>query len=103
MKVFATNKSKLMPQVGRSVTIDNQKIAIFEISDGRIFALADQCPLTNGPILEGLVSGEYVYEPMRDYKISLVDGKIQEPDEGQVPVFPVTVEGDEIYVEFPQS
>lgn len=102
MKVFATNKSKLMPLVGRSVTIDKEKIAIFEISDGRIFAIADYCPLTKAPILEGLVSGEYVYEPMRDYKISLVDGRIQEPDEGQVTVFPVTVEGDAIYVELPQ-
>ena len=98
-KVFATTKSKLLPRIGRSVTIEDQAIAIFEISDGRVFAIEDFCPLTQGPVLEGMVSGEFLYEPMRDYKISLVDGKIQEPDEGQLKVYPVTIENDAIYLE----
>ena len=49
--------------------------------------------------MEGMVAGEYVFEPMRDYKISLVDGKIQEPDQGQVAVYPVSVVGDKVYIE----
>lgn len=99
MKVFATNKSKLLPLIGRSVIVANHKIAIFEITDGRIFAIEDFCPLTQAPLVDGLVAGEYVFEPMRDYKISLVDGKIQEPDQGQVAVYPVILEGDEIYLQ----
>ncbi|WP_424685411.1 nitrite reductase (NAD(P)H) small subunit [Enterococcus sp.] len=99
MKVFATNKSKLLPLVGRSVTIGDQKMALFEVSDGRIFAIDDYCPLTEAPLLEGMVAGEYVFEPMRDYKISLLDGKIQEPDQGQVAVYPVSVVGDKVYIE----
>ncbi|MBU5584511.1 hypothetical protein KQJ29_33535, partial [Enterococcus sp. S181_ASV_20] len=50
-------------------------------------------------VLEGIVSGEYLYEPMREYKISLIDGKIQEPDEGQLRVFPVEIIDDDIYIE----
>lgn len=99
MKVLATKKAHLMPRVGRSVIINDQKIALFETTAGNIYALADYCPLTEGPILEGLVSGEFVYEPMRDYKISLVDGKIQEPDEGQIKTFPVEVTDEDVYVE----
>lgn len=98
-KVLATEKAKMMPQVGKSVVIGDTKIALFETSAGAYYALEDYCPLTNAPILEGLVAGDYVFEPMRDYKISLVDGKIQEPDEGQVKVYPVTVAGDDIYIE----
>lgn len=99
MRVLATKKSKLIPRVGRSVVLEKQKIAIFQISDGRIFAIEDYCPLTNAPVLEGIVSGEYLYEPMREYKISLVDGAIQEPDEGQLKVYPVEVIDDDIFVE----
>ncbi|MGM0166144.1 nitrite reductase (NADH) small subunit [Enterococcus sp. AZ135] len=98
-KVLATTKAKLVPRIGRSVVLQDQKIAVFQLLDGRIFAIEDHCPLTNGPILEGIVSGEYLYEPMREYKISLVDGKIQEPDEGQLKTFPVEIIGDEIFVE----
>lgn len=99
MRVLATKKSKLIPRVGRSVVLEKQKIAIFQISDSRIFAIEDYCPLTNAPVLEGIVSGEYLYEPMREYKISLVDGAIQEPDEGQLKVYPVEVIDDDIFVE----
>jgi nitrite reductase (NADH) small subunit len=89
----------MMPQVGRSITIKDQKIVIFQTSDLQLFALADFCPLTNAPILEGVVSSHYVYEPMRDYKISLEDGSIQEPDEGQVKTYPLEVVGDDIYLD----
>lgn len=99
MRVLATKKSKLIPRVGRSVVLEEQKIAIFQISDGRIFAIEDYCPLTKAPVLEGIVSGEYLYEPMREYKISLIDGVIQEPDEGQLKVYPVEVIDDDIFVE----
>ncbi|EOH97833.1 nitrite reductase (NAD(P)H) small subunit [Enterococcus pallens] len=99
MRVLATKKSKLMPRVGRSVVLEEQKIAIFQISDGRIFAIEDYCPLTKAPVLEGIVSGKYLYEPMREYKISLIDGVIQEPDEGQLKVYPVEVIDDDIFVE----
>ncbi|KAF1299264.1 nitrite reductase [Enterococcus sp. JM4C] len=98
-KVLATKKSKLIPRVGRLVTIDEKKIAIFETTDGQVYAIEDYCPLTESPILEGIVSGEFLYEPMREYKISLVTGEIQEPDEGQLTVYPVTIDGDDIYLE----
>jgi len=99
MRILATQKNKLMPQVGRSVQIDSQKIALFQTSDGAIYALEDYCPLTDSPILEGVVSGTYLYEPMRDYKISLVDGKVQEPDTGQLKTYSVFLDGDDVYLE----
>ena len=98
-KVRATQKSKLIPRVGRLVTIEGKNIAIFQTTSGSIHALEDYCPLTESPILEGIVSGEFLYEPMREYKISLITGEIQEPDEGQVTVYPVEISGEDIYLE----
>ncbi|MGX7352215.1 nitrite reductase (NAD(P)H) small subunit [Enterococcus canis] len=97
--IVLTEVTKLMPKVGRSVVVNGQKIAVFQMSNGEIAALEDYCPLTNGPILEGTVSGHYVYEPMRDYKISLLDGQIQEPDEGQVKVYPVSIQDGVVIIE----
>lgn len=98
-KIFVTTTDKMMPRIGRSVDLGDTKIALFQTTQGNIYALEDFCPLTGGPILEGIVSSEYLYEPMRDYKISLVDGRLQEPDEGQINTFPVIVEGEKIYLE----
>ncbi len=97
-KTFLTTTDVLLPQVGRSVSIGDKKIALFQLSDGRIIAIEDFCPLTNGPVLEGIVSGEYLYEPLRDYKISLIDGRIQEPDEGQLKVYELLIEDRNIYL-----
>ncbi|SFE25220.1 nitrite reductase (NAD(P)H) small subunit [Trichococcus pasteurii] len=97
-KTFLTTTDALLPQVGRSVSIGDKKIALFQLSDGRITAIEDFCPMTNGPVLEGIVSGEYLYEPLRDYKISLIDGRIQEPDEGQLKVYELLIEDRNIYL-----
>lgn len=97
-KTFLTTTDALLPQVGRSVSIGDNKIAIFQLSDGRITAIEDFCPLTNGPVLEGIVSGDYLYEPLRDYKISLLDGRIQEPDEGQLKIYELLIEDGNIYL-----
>jgi nitrite reductase (NADH) small subunit len=97
-KILLTTIETLLPQIGRSVTIGNSKIALFQLSDGRITAIEDFCPLTGGPVLEGTVSGEYLYEPLRDYKISLIDGRIQDPDEGQLKVYELLLEAGNIYL-----
>lgn len=97
-KIFLTKIETLLPQIGRSVSIGSKKLALFQLSDGRITAIEDFCPLTGGPVLEGTVSGEYLYEPLRDYKISLIDGRIQEPDEGQLQVYELLQEDGNIYL-----
>jgi len=98
-KIFLTKIETLLPQIGRSVSIGSKKLALFQLSDGRITAIEDFCPLTGGPVLEGTVSGEYLYEPLRDYKISLIDGRIQEPDEGQLQVYELLLEDGNIYLQ----
>ncbi|CZQ80315.1 nitrite reductase (NAD(P)H) small subunit [Trichococcus ilyis] len=97
-KIFLTKTETLLPQIGRSVSIGSKKLALFQLSDGRITAIEDFCPLTGGPVLEGTVSGEYLYEPLRDYKISLIDGRIQDPDEGQLKVYELLQEDGNIYL-----
>lgn len=97
-KVLIATTNQLFPRIGRQVFIEGKSVALFRLTDNQIVALEDYCPLTQAPILEGIVSGEYLYEPMRDYKISLLTGEIQAPDEGQVKTYPIVLEGKNIYL-----
>lgn len=97
-KVYVAKVEELVPRIGYAMTVDEKKIAVFRLSDGRIKALENVSPYRQGPLAEGTVSGEYVYCPLYDWKISLLDGQVQEPDEGRVATFEVVIEQDEVYV-----
>ncbi|MEO3944696.1 nitrite reductase small subunit NirD [Gorillibacterium sp. CAU 1737] len=97
-RVYVAKVEELPPRIGFAMTVDDKKIAVFRLSDGRIKALENVSPYRQGPLAEGTVSGEYVYCPLYDWKISLLTGKVQEPDEGQVPTFEVEIEQDDVYV-----
>lgn len=87
-------------RIGVRVQAGEEEIAVFRLTDGRIFALENRNPHRKGGIIsEGLVSGEYLFDPLHDWKISLVTGKVQEPDSGQVKVYPVRVEAGKVSIE----
>lgn len=88
-------------RLGRIVKLDELVIAVFRLSDGRFAALENKSPHRKGGILaEGMVSGEYLFDPLYDWKISLIDGLVQAPDTGQVRVFPVRLEGGQVQIGF---
>lgn len=85
--------------LGKQVTCRGQELAIFRLEDGRFYALENRTPHRKGGTLaEGIVSGHYVYCPMRDLKISLLDGKVQEPDEGFVQTFKVQIKLGQVWI-----
>ena len=47
--------------------------------------------------MEGIVSGDHVFCPMHDWKISVKNGEVQKPDNGCVKTYHVEIEGDEVY------
>ncbi|MHC5227804.1 nitrite reductase small subunit NirD [Enterococcus sp. LJL99] len=97
-KIRVAKLDELAPRIGKEIILGNQKIALFLLSDGQVKAIENVCPHKQGPLAEGTVSGEYVFCPLHDYKISLNDGQVQEPDEGCVTVYETIVEKDDIYV-----
>jgi len=98
-RMAVADYSKLQPRIGYSIKIDENEIALFKTTSGKVFALENKSPHPKGGVLsEGLISGEYVYCPVYDWKISLADGAVQAPDEGQVKTYQTEVEGDTIYI-----
>lgn len=91
-------KADLPVQIGKEVHLKGKSIALFHLSNGEVRAIENRCSHQNGPLAEGIVSGEYVFCPLHDWKISLVTGLVQKPDEGCVEVYETLIKDDEIYV-----
>jgi nitrite reductase (NADH) small subunit len=90
---------ELPMRAGYRVNMNGIEIAVFKLSDGTVRAIGNRSPNPRGGVLsDGLVSGEYIFDAVYDWKISLVDGKVQAPDVGQVRIFPVEVEDGLVYL-----
>jgi len=98
-RIPVAHYSNLQERAGYSIKIDDKEIALFKTSNGEVYALENRSPHPKGGVLsEGLVSGLYVYCPLYDWKISLADGKVQAPDQGQVQTFQVEVKDDIVFI-----
>ncbi|WP_123040236.1 nitrite reductase (NAD(P)H) small subunit [Cohnella candidum] len=70
---------------GREVLAAGCRIAVFRTTDGGLYALENRTPHPKGGTLaEAIVSGHFIYCPIRDLKISLETGLVQAPDKGEV-------------------
>jgi len=85
-------------QIGKEVHVKEKSIAIFRLSNGDVHAVSNRCPHKNGPLAEGIVSGEFVFCPLYDWKISLVTGEVQKPDDGRIEVYPTEIRDGYVYL-----
>ncbi|KHF39100.1 nitrite reductase small subunit NirD [Halalkalibacter okhensis] len=97
-KVFVANVSDLSVGIGQRVNVTGEELALFKQKDGTIRAMQNSCPHKGGPLSEGIVSGEHVFCPLHDWKISMKDGIVQAPDIGCVKTYDVEVIDEAIYV-----
>lgn len=98
VRVKVAMLNELPEKLGKRVQIGTMDIALFRLTNGEVRAIENRCPHKGGVLSEGIVSGEHVFCPMHDWKISVVDGKVQEPDEGCVKTYPVEIEDDDVFV-----
>ncbi|WP_100404647.1 nitrite reductase small subunit NirD [Bacillus solitudinis] len=97
-KVKVLRISELSIGIGKVVILSGEEIALFKQEDGSVNAIQNRCPHKNGPLSEGIVSGEHVFCPLHDWKISTKDGKVQAPDVGCVKRYNVEIINEEVYV-----
>lgn len=93
------NVDDFTERLGRVVRLGKEEIAVFKTTDEQIYALENKSPgPRGGTIAEGIISGEVLFDPICDWKISLKDGQVLDPDTGQVRTYPVHVHGNEVRV-----
>jgi nitrite reductase (NADH) small subunit len=89
-----------IPKLGsRVVRTESADIGIFRTEDDRVFALNNSCPHKGGPLSQGIVYGDKVACPLHSWKISLVNGKAEEPDVGETACYQIKVEDGVVYLE----
>jgi nitrite reductase (NADH) small subunit len=89
-----------IPKLGaRVVRTDACDIGVFRTEDDRVFAINNSCPHKGGPLSQGIVYGDKVACPLHSWKISLVDGKAEEPDVGETTCFNTKIEDGIVYLE----
>ena len=92
--VHITRAENIPLREGRAVKLDGEEIAIFNLG-GKFLAVANRCPHRDGPLADGIVSGESVVCPLHAWKICLHTGAVQRPQEQDACVrsYPVQVVG----------
>ncbi|WP_339230945.1 nitrite reductase small subunit NirD [Oceanobacillus sp. FSL K6-2867] len=88
----------LPKQIGKEVHVGGESIALFHLSNGDVRAIGSRCPHTNGPLAEGIVSGEFVFCPLQNWKVSLITGEVQKPDDGTVPTYETKIIDGYVYI-----
>ncbi|UOF92543.1 nitrite reductase small subunit NirD [Fodinisporobacter ferrooxydans] len=98
MKLEIMQLEQLPVHTGRVIQVFGHEIALFRLGNGKIRAVENRCPHKGGPLAEGIVSGDYVFCPLHDWKICLADGNVQSPDTGCVKTFQTEIEENRIYI-----
>jgi nitrite reductase (NADH) small subunit len=97
-RVYIGENTDFPGKLGKTVVVGQKEIAIFKLEDGSIKAIENRCPHKGGVLAEGILSGEYVFCPMHDWKISVKDGRVQEPDHGCVEAYHVEVVDGQVFI-----
>ena len=77
---------------------DTTEIALFNI-DGRFYALDNACPHRGGPLGEGDLQGQTLTCPWHRWQFNAVTGESLVNPAAKLRMFPVTVEGNDVFVE----
>jgi NAD(P)H-dependent nitrite reductase small subunit len=81
-----TECSNIPPREGRTTTVGDRQIAIFNLGPStrlgtgdRFLAVDNRCPHRGGPLGDGIIAGDSVVCPLHAWKINLETGTVQRP------------------------
>lgn len=60
---------------GRAFVVGDQQVAVFQLRDGGLRAVAAICPHRGGPLADGLIDGQQVICPLHNHAFRLIDGQ----------------------------
>jgi len=90
---------------GKGFDVAGRLLAVFHVGDGRYYATSAVCPHEDGPLDEGLLEGgpdrPVVTCPWHAFSFDLTTGACLVDPDLNVPVYPVVLEGSDLFVELP--
>jgi nitrite reductase (NADH) small subunit len=92
---------KEAPEPGRVIEVEREGVAICLANvNGELSALDNWCPHRRGPLGQGWLEGESVVCPWHSWTFHAATGVAEYPLGEQVKVFPLSIQGDDVLVEF---
>ena len=89
----------LEPGKGKTVEVEGVSLALFNV-DGTYYAIENTCTHVGGPLGEGALIGKEVTCPLHGAQFDVTCGKaLSGPASGDAKSFPVSVEGNDLFVE----
>ena len=93
--------SDIAPGTVRVFDVDGQAVAVANV-DGQFYAFADVCTHDNGPVAEGELDGCVIECPRHGARFDITTGAVLSmPAVVDLPVYALTVEGDDIRLSRP--
>ncbi len=86
------------PSQARTVNTGDHMIAVFRLTDDRVKAVENRCPHKQGPLAEGIISGDDILCPLHNWRISLESGEVAAPDHGCVKTYATKVENGQVFL-----
>lgn len=93
----AIKKSELQPGTGKTVELDGQSVALFNVG-GKFCALDNTCPHQGGPLGEGDLAENVVTCPWHGWQFDVTTGSNLVNPEVKQKSYEVKVEGDDVLV-----
>ncbi len=87
---------------GRCATYGEHRVALFNLG-GVIRAVQNTCPHKQGPLADGIVTGESITCPLHTRTFDLKTGASIKEGEGQLKVYPVRVIDGRVFVAFEET
>ncbi|MEX0715672.1 MAG: Rieske 2Fe-2S domain-containing protein [Planctomycetaceae bacterium] len=92
--------AELPPGECREVVAAGRVIALFRVDDD-VHAMDGVCPHAGGPLGQGTLEGCVVTCPWHGWQFDVTTGTHRLNDRITHPVFPVRIDGDDVFVELP--
>ena len=94
----------IVPNTGVCALVGGRQVAVFRLDDDSVYALSNYDPFSRANVLSrgivGDLKGEVVVaSPVYKQHFSLATGQCLEDPDVRVPIFPVRLEGDQVWVE----
>jgi 3-phenylpropionate/trans-cinnamate dioxygenase ferredoxin subunit len=92
--------TELQPGGLRAVLAEGVPICLARLADGQVFAVRDECTHEQVELSDGDLQGEEIECPAHSSRFDVRSGSADGfPAEEDVDTYPVSVDGDDIYVE----
>lgn len=97
-EIKVCNLEDIPTQGGRLVSLGDRDIAIIRTSSDRVFALDNKCPHKEGPLVEGVVTGNTIICSLHAEKIDMETGKPKSENLSCVKTYKVTIKDGSVYL-----